>query len=216
MKLKYDAIIFDFDGVLVDTVDIKTQGFIKLFEKYGDDVVKKVIDYHIENGGVSRSEKFKYYYKHFLDKPLSKVKLDILCAQYSVLTMKPSIVAPWIKGAKEFLEANYKDNKFYIVSGVADTDLQLIIKKRKMSKYFVKIYGSPPPKEIILNSIIRKNYYNHEKTLYIGDALSDLDVSRKVGIKFLGLAKTPVFPSNVSVIADLTRRSWDGFQRQIY
>lgn len=205
MKLKYEAIIFDLDGVILDTVDIKTQGFVKLFEQYGPEIVKQVVDYHIKNGGVSRSEKFRYYYTHLLHKTLTKEKLDELCTLYSALTLKPSLEAPWIKGVQEFLETYYKDNKFYIVSGVSTNDLQLIVKKRKMQKYFVDIFGSPPGKEIILKNIIDGNYYNRSKLLYIGDSLSDLDVADLVGVKFLGISKASYFPPKTSVIPDFTK-----------
>lgn len=204
MKLTYDAIIFDFDGVLVDTVDIKTQGFVELFKQYGNDVVKKVVDYHIKNGGISRSEKFKYYYKNLLHKDISYEELDMLCEQYSALTLKPSIDAPWILGAKEFLEANYKDKNFYIVSGISNNDLHLIVKKRKMRKYFKGIVGSPPAKEIILKNIIEKNYYKPTKTLYLGDSLSDIKSAEVVGLKFIGVGKQSTFPPAFEVIKDFT------------
>ena len=52
------AIIFDFDGVLVESLDIKTRAFAKLFGPEGPDMAKRVVDYHLQNGGVSRYEKF--------------------------------------------------------------------------------------------------------------------------------------------------------------
>ena len=141
MKLNYDAIIFDLDGVLLNTVKMKTQVFASMFEKYGPEVVQKINEYNKKYGGKSRSEKFRYYYTHILHKTLTNDILDDLCLEYSSRTLKPSIDAPWIKGAKEFLEKHYKQNNFYVVSAVEDNDLKLIIKKRNMNKYFKDIYG---------------------------------------------------------------------------
>ena len=61
----YEVFFFDFDGVIVDSLDIKSQAFGELFKDYGEDVVKKVMDYHLNEGwAMSRYEKFKYYYKN--------------------------------------------------------------------------------------------------------------------------------------------------------
>ena len=51
-----EAIIFDFDGVLVESVDVKTRAFASLYEKYGQKVVAQVEDYHLNNGGIARFE----------------------------------------------------------------------------------------------------------------------------------------------------------------
>ena len=125
MKLKYDLIIFDLDGVLLDTVDMKTQVFAKMFEKYGPEVVQKINEYNKKYGGKSRGEKFRYYYTHILHKTLTEEIYDDLCLQYSSMTLKPSIDAPSIPGANEFLEAHYKDNAFMVVSAVEHNDRNL-------------------------------------------------------------------------------------------
>ena len=60
-------VFFDFDGVILDSVDVKTKAFGKMFEAYGSDVQKEVVQYHLENCGVSRFEKFRYYYENILE-----------------------------------------------------------------------------------------------------------------------------------------------------
>jgi len=202
MKLKYEAIIFDLDGVLLDTVEMKTQVFASMFEKYGPEVVQKINEYNKKYGGKSRSEKFRHYYTHILHKTLTNDILDGLCLEYSARTLKPSIDASCITGACAFLERQYKENNFYVVSAVEQKDLNLIIKKRKMSKYFKGIFGSPINKVTNIINIISANYYNSSKVLYIGDLLSDWETSKVVGADFVGVAKTPTFPSNVKVIKD--------------
>ena len=69
------AIIFDFDGVILNSVNVKTEAFKELYKQYGSAVVKKVEKYHLENGGISRFEKFKYYHKNFLNIDLNSVEM---------------------------------------------------------------------------------------------------------------------------------------------
>ena len=60
-----EGVIFDFDGTIVDSVNIKTNAFAKIYEPFGKNIVKKVIKHHNENGGLSRFEKFKHYHKKY-------------------------------------------------------------------------------------------------------------------------------------------------------
>ena len=66
------GIAFDFDGVLVESVDVKTKAYARLFEEYGEGVVSRVVDYHLTNGGISRFVKFRVIYSEILNKPLSE------------------------------------------------------------------------------------------------------------------------------------------------
>ena len=54
--------VFDFDGVLADSVNIKTLAFYELYKEYGDSISSKVVEHHEANGGVSRFEKIKLYH----------------------------------------------------------------------------------------------------------------------------------------------------------
>ena len=51
---RYDVIVFDFDGTLIQSDEIKTWAFGKMFEEYGEEIVRQVMDYHQEHEGVSR------------------------------------------------------------------------------------------------------------------------------------------------------------------
>ena len=65
---RYEAFFFDFDGVLADTVEVKTRAFAHIFEPFGAAVRDKVIEHHRNNSGVPRADKFRYYFEHFLKK----------------------------------------------------------------------------------------------------------------------------------------------------
>ena len=47
MKLdEIEAIFWDFDGVIADSVDVKTRAFEEMFTPYGEAVLKQVIEDH--------------------------------------------------------------------------------------------------------------------------------------------------------------------------
>ena len=85
--MKYKNIIFDFDGVLAESVQIKTQAFYSLYVRYGKEIADQVVIHHKENGGMSRFEKFSYYHKTFLGIDLSKNDVQILSADFSKLVI---------------------------------------------------------------------------------------------------------------------------------
>ena len=60
---RIDALFFDFDGVIADSVEVKTDAFAELFNDEGLEVQQKVIDHHRNHGGMTRREKFQHYYQ---------------------------------------------------------------------------------------------------------------------------------------------------------
>ena len=61
------GIIFDFDGVIAESVQVKSDSFAALYKPYGLDIVKKVVEHHEANGGMSRFYKFRLYHESFLN-----------------------------------------------------------------------------------------------------------------------------------------------------
>jgi len=180
------AIIFDFDGVLVESVDVKTRAFAKMFEEKGVGVVKKVTDFHLMNGGLSRIHKFKYYYEEILKCSLSEDKLSELCNTFSQLVIDEVINSPYVNGAKEFLEKYHCDIDLYVASGTPEGELREIVRCREMDVYFKDIYGSPRQKGEIANSILQENGYNSSEVIFIGDSITDLNGAQDAGIGFIG------------------------------
>jgi len=199
------AIIFDFDGVLVDSVDIKTQAFAELYKDYGQEIVKSVIEYHLRNGGVSRYEKFKYYHEVLLGKKLTDDETKELGKQFSVLVEDMVVESPWIKSAKVFLDRYHKKVDLYVVSGTPDEELNRIIRDRKMSHFFKMVYGSDKKKGEIANTIVKDNQYLREEVLMVGDSMSDYEGACDAGLKFIGFVRESQespFPSNVLTVND--------------
>jgi beta-phosphoglucomutase-like phosphatase (HAD superfamily) len=79
----YQAFFFDFDGVLADSVEVKTKAFARLFAPFGPEVSAKVVDHHRRHSGVTRVEKFRHYYQEFLHQALSEAELAELCLWFA-------------------------------------------------------------------------------------------------------------------------------------
>ena len=99
---KWQAIIFDFDGVVVESGDIKTQAFANLYQAHGEAVMAEVAHYHRLNGGMSRYQKFHYFQKHILMKPpLTQEEEQELDRRFSELVMEAVITSEAVPGAAE-------------------------------------------------------------------------------------------------------------------
>ena len=57
---KIKNIVFDYDGVILNSVEIKNDAFKELVKNYNDQVKKKFVKFHLENLGVSRYKKFEF------------------------------------------------------------------------------------------------------------------------------------------------------------
>jgi len=185
--LKTKNIIFDFDGVILNSVPTKTQAFRKLFKDFPSNLVEELINYHKINGGKSRYIKIKYFFNEILKQKISQKDISKYAKVYSDIT-KEELTNPKyiIKDTLDFIQQNYKKYNMHIASASNKKDLQYICDKLDLGKYFISINGSPLIKSKIVENIIRNNYYNKEETILIGDSINDYEASKENGIEFFG------------------------------
>ncbi len=179
-----DLIFFDFDGVIAESFDVKTNGFRRLFEDRTE-FVDEIVAYHCRNGGVSRYVKIRHIYKEILREPLSEELYEDLCRKYSQLVFEEVIKSPFVCGAVEFLEKYYKNVPFYIISGTPEEEMRRIVKDKKLEKFFLGVYGSPTSKGDRVKEILDKNDFDKNKIYFIGDALSDYEAAVQNDIRFI-------------------------------
>jgi len=179
------AIIFDFDGVIVESVDIKTKAFARLFEHEGKVVVEKVVDYHLKNGGVSRFDKFRYFYQEILQRPLPGHRFEELCRRFSQLVMDEVVKAPYVKGSKEFLDDYYNVYQCFVATATPQEEIAEIIKQREMTAYFKGVSGAPKKKDVIVREILDGYSLKPQEVIYVGDAMSDYHAACENSVRFI-------------------------------
>jgi len=205
--LRFDALVFDFDGVLVDSVDVKTRAFEQIYAPHGPSVVEQVVAYHLEHGGLSRLEKFRHCHAALLGRTLGADEEAALGQRFTELVENAVVAAPWIPGAREFLEAHWRRLPLFVASGTPEAELKRIIDRRGMMKYFAEAQGSPATKGEILAGFIARHALHPDRVLMVGDSRTDLEGARAVQAQFLGVspASERGFPEDVPVLPDLTQ-----------
>ena len=182
-----DAIIFDFDGVLVESVEVKTRAFAALYEKYGEDVVAQVVEYHLHHGGVSRFDKFRHFQTHILGQPrLSEQDVNDLVESFAALVIDQIVTAPMVTGAQAFLDHAGSRLPLFVVSGTPTVELDEILRRRNLRETFAGIWGSPNSKADNISELLQKHDVSARHCVMIGDAVADYDGAAANDVHFLG------------------------------
>ena len=188
--LEKKLIIFDYDGIIVNSVNIKTIVFKQMYRRYGYDIVKKVEKYHIQNGGVNRIDKFKYFHKKFLKKNISNIEVKKLSLQFSNLVYKKIINCPNIFGVKALLNY-FKNSKIIAVNSATPIkELKKIIEKRNEKKFFNSICGFPYKKQKNLKILLKRHKIKKKDAIFFGDSLQDYLSAKKVSMDFVWVGKS--------------------------
>jgi len=187
---KKKVLIFDFDGVLVDSVDIKREAFGYLYKEHGDEIVNKVTEYHLQNGGMSRYKKFAYYEKELLGREASSERIKKLSADFSARVVTQVVQSDEIPGAKKFIKQQLVNKYLVINSATPEKEIKDIINKKGWGEQFGSIYGSPSSKTDNINKIIEKLGVMPIDCLFFGDAQSDWSASLQTNVDFIGIGRT--------------------------
>lgn len=181
------VILWDFDGVILDSIQVREFGFKKVLENYLKYEVKKLLTFHEENGGLSRYVKFRYFFENIRNEELSEKKLKEFTQAYSEimrneLTSKENLISETVK----FIRDNQRKYTMHIVSGSDGEELRYLCDCLNISAYFESISGSPTPKIDLVGDLIKKYNYIPKNLCLIGDSENDLEAAELNKIDFFG------------------------------
>ncbi len=180
-------ILWDFDGVILDSMPIRDYGFTKIFESYPEELLEEFIKYHRLNGGLSRFHKIKYFYNILLNKEIIEEQILEYADKFTII-MKEQLTNKkyLIQDSVDFIKLNHKNYNFHIVSGSEHNELNYLCEKLDLTEYFLSINGSPTPKNDLVKNLLEKEQYRKEETILIGDSINDYEASIVNDISFYG------------------------------
>ena len=181
---KFKIVFWDFDGVIKESVDVKTQAFVDIFKQYGPELTKKVKKHHIDNGGMSRFEKIPLYAR-WAGLELNDEEIISYSNKFSEIAVRKVIDSKWVFGVEEVLRKNPFGQKFILVSATPEEELLFILKELNLSNCFVSIFGSPMSKKTAIETSINRFSAKLEECVMIGDAKADMEAADANHINFI-------------------------------
>jgi phosphoglycolate phosphatase-like HAD superfamily hydrolase len=188
MLEKYKVILWDFDGVLMDSNYIRDIGFERVLSNYPKQFVQELMDFHRSNGGLSRYVKFRYFFENILKQDISETEIQVLANEFSII-MKSLLLNPklLIEDSINFVKLRFKEGvNMHIVSGSDQEELRFLCEELEIAKYFISIHGSPTPKKQLVKNLIDSNNYTKSEIVLIGDSINDFEAAEKNEIFFAG------------------------------
>jgi len=181
-------IFLDFDGVIKDSVEVKTDAFLKLFSIFGGKITKKVKIHHEENGGISRYDKIPLYLEWAGEK-VSSDEVTKYSDEFSKLVKREVVWSKWVPGILSYLQKQSESKIFFIVTATPQEEIEEIVNALELKKYFKEIIGTPTTKKVAIKEIIEKYAIATQNAIMVGDSFTDYNAATKNNIKFI-LRKT--------------------------
>jgi len=178
-----EIIFWDFDGVIKDSVEVKSTAFEKLFSDYSKELVVKVRAHHERNGGQSRFEKIPLYLS-WSDEVVTDKKIQEFYHRFSLLVKQSVIDSPWVYGFLDFIERNYKVKKHVLVTATPIKEIEEILQELNIQHFFYKVYGAPYPKGGIIKKTLREMKVSPKHAIMLGDSVSDFNAAKDNNVLF--------------------------------
>ena len=180
---KYKCMFFDFDGVVLESGNIKTDAFVELYT--GTGIEEQVKAHHLAHQGVARYEKFKWISENLLKETHTEEMGKALGERFSELVKAKVFAAPFVPGFREMITFIRQQNIYCVVaSGTPQEELRSIVIDRKLSPFFDEVYGSPRKKAEIALEVMQRRQFNTEDCLFFGDASTDHQAAEETNMDF--------------------------------
>ena len=106
----YAALALDFDGVVVESVELKDRAVAELFRAELPDRVEDIVRFQATIAGRSRYERFPLIYE-YLGLPFPEGESERLDRRLSEILFEAVAACPFVNGAYEFIEQRSREHR---------------------------------------------------------------------------------------------------------
>jgi phosphoglycolate phosphatase-like HAD superfamily hydrolase len=187
---EHRVVFWDFDGVVKESVSVKTAAYERLFAPFGASIAARVREHHESNGGMSRFEKIPLYLE-WAGQAATQAEVGRVCESFSAEVRQAVIDSAWVPGAREYLRDNHERQCFVLVTATPQTEIEDILQALGIVRWFREVHGAPTSKPDAVASVLARWACRPGDALLIGDSESDCEAATMTGVRFL-LRRTPL------------------------
>jgi len=181
----YEVYIFDCDGVILDSNQLKIEAMKNTLKMHFSDqnMIEECLEYFSNNFGKSRF----HHVAHFLEKILmiateekseiEQLILEDFSRQCRTLYLSAKLTPHFISFVEQCR------GKRHVASGSEQGELRDVFYQRNLDKLFDGIFGSPTPKEEIIKRIVEQE--QNTNAVMFGDSESDMLSAQQNKIDFV-------------------------------
>jgi phosphoglycolate phosphatase-like HAD superfamily hydrolase len=191
---KYKTIVFDCDGVVLNSNKLKVQAYFDVAKRNGgsDEEARAFVHHHVTKGSFPRNGKIEYYLKEIVKQPVTTAIVqkfleafeDILGESLMQCEIAPALVA---------LKAATPQASWMLLSGGDQAELRRVFPRRQLNDYNLAqmfeagIFGGPDQKDDVLARELA-NGNLQLPALFLGDSKYDHQAATKAGLDFVFLS----------------------------
>jgi len=200
------AVVFDFDGVILESMDLKVRVFRDLFGA-PPDAQERIARLYVAMGGMPIAVQLGRVYDEILGRPLSDADGDRLDREFRRRVDEGIAQCPFVPGMPAFLERRAPEHELFVVSGVPEEDLRAQVRDRGLTHLFRDVRGAPVAKPAHLAELLAARDWARHEVVFVGDARYDWQAAAENGVAFIGRVppgRPNPFPDGVvALVADM-------------
>jgi phosphoglycolate phosphatase-like HAD superfamily hydrolase len=181
---RYTLLFWDFDGVIKESVEVKTQAYLGLFAHCDAAVVARIREHHEAHGGMSRFEKIPLYLG-WAGESAGTDEVARRCALFASAVRQRVIDSAWVPGAREYLHAHHARQRCVVLTATPQTEIEDILRTLEISNWFCEVHGTPTAKAAAIPAVLARWNCPATDALVIGDSTSDYEAARSANVDFL-------------------------------
>ena len=178
------ALVLDFDGVILESNDVKTESFREVFARFPEHA-EAMMRYHTDHVSVSRFAKLEHLVFERLGRPGDRALVEELAADFSRRTRARTAVCRLVPGASEFLAEFAPKLPLYLASVTPEEELADVLVRRDLRRFFVRVFGCPPWTKPGAVAAILEEVGGADGVALVGDSAGDQRAAREAGIEFI-------------------------------